>query len=91
VHSALHYSYTQEPVCHVGAVRRGAGEEERRRSEGTREGTKDGARAGGGKATGAWVIVIGGQGKKRHPMDCGCDGSKGLALWHGVDTNTRAF
>jgi hypothetical protein len=34
----------------------GAGEEERRRDEGTGEGAKEVARAGGGKAAGAWVI-----------------------------------
>jgi hypothetical protein len=34
----------------------GAGEEERRRDEGTGEGVKEVARTAGGKAAGAWVI-----------------------------------
>jgi hypothetical protein len=47
--------------------RGGTGEEEGRRDEGTGERAKEGSRAVGGKATGAWVI--GGRGGRRHAMD----------------------
>jgi hypothetical protein len=39
--------------CHAGAAEGGAGEEERRRDEGTGAGAKEVARAAGGKAAGA--------------------------------------
>jgi hypothetical protein len=42
--------------CAAGAAERGAGEEERRRDEGTGDGAKEVARAAGGKAAGARVI-----------------------------------
>ena len=43
-------------LCYAGAAERGAGEEERRRDEGTGDGTKEVAQAAGGKAAGARVI-----------------------------------
>ena len=43
-------------LCYAGAVERGAGEEERRRDEGTGDGAKEVARTAGGKAAGARVI-----------------------------------
>ena len=59
-HSTLHY-FTQETAQHgmlpyAGAAERGAGEEERRRDEGTGDGAKEVARTAGGKAAGARVI-----------------------------------
>jgi hypothetical protein len=48
-------------VCYAGPAERGAGEEERRRDEGTGEGAKEVARAAGGKAAlTAGARVIGG-------------------------------
>jgi hypothetical protein len=55
-----------------GQQRRGAGEEERRRDEGTGDRAKEVARTAGGKAAGAWVI--GGRGGMRRAMEDGCDG-----------------
>ena len=43
-------------ACYAGAAERGAGEEERRRDEGTGDRAKEVARAAGGKAAGTWVI-----------------------------------
>ena len=43
-------------LCYAGAAERGAGEEERRRDEGTGDGAKEVARTAGGKAAGARVI-----------------------------------
>ena len=43
-----------------GPLRGGAGEEERRRNEGTGEGTKEVARTAGGEAAAAGARVIGG-------------------------------
>jgi hypothetical protein len=44
-------------LCYTGAAERGAGEEERRRDEGTGDGAKkEVARTAGGKAAGARVI-----------------------------------
>jgi hypothetical protein len=43
-------------LCYAREAERGAGEEERRRDEGTGEGTKEVARAAGGEAAGARVI-----------------------------------
>jgi hypothetical protein len=43
-------------ACYAGAAERGAGEEERRRDEGTVDGAKEVARTAGGKAAGARVI-----------------------------------
>ena len=43
-------------LCYAREAERGAGEEERRRDEGTGEGTKEVARTVGGEAAGAWVI-----------------------------------
>jgi hypothetical protein len=43
-------------VCYSGAAERGAGEEERRRDEGTGDRAKEVARTGGGEAAGARVI-----------------------------------
>ena len=43
-------------LCYAEAAEGGAGEKERRRDEGTGDGAKEVARAGGGKAAGAWVI-----------------------------------
>jgi hypothetical protein len=62
-HSALRYT---------GAAEGGAGEEERRRDEETGERAKEVARAGGGKAAGAWVI--GGRDGRRRAIEGGCDG-----------------
>ena len=42
-------------ACYAGAAERGAGEEERRRDEGTGEGAKEVARTAGGKAAGAII------------------------------------
>jgi hypothetical protein len=42
-------------LCYAGAAERGAGEEERRRDEGTGDGAKEVARSAGGKAAGARV------------------------------------
>ena len=42
-------------ACYAGAAERGAGEEERRRDEGTGDGAKEVARTAGGKAAGARV------------------------------------
>ena len=48
-------------LCYAwAAAERGAGEEERRRDEGTRKRAKEVARTVGGKAAGARVMVIGG-------------------------------
>ena len=60
-------------LCYAGAAERGAGEEERRRDEGTGDGAKEVARAAGGKAAGAWMI--GGLGGWRHAIESGCDGN----------------
>jgi hypothetical protein len=54
-------------LCYAGAAERGAGEEERRRDEGTGDGAKEVARTAGGKAAGA--RVIGGWGGWRHAME----------------------
>jgi hypothetical protein len=43
-------------ACHAGEAERGAGEEERRRDEGTGDGAKEVARAAGGEAAGARMI-----------------------------------
>ena len=43
-------------LCYAGAAERGAGEEERRRDEGTRKRAKEVARTAGGEAAGARVI-----------------------------------
>jgi hypothetical protein len=43
-------------LCYARAAEGGAGEEERRRDEGTGERAKEVARAAGGKAAGVWVI-----------------------------------
>jgi hypothetical protein len=43
-------------LCYAGAAEGGAGEEERRRDEGTGDGAKEVTRAAGGEAAGAWVI-----------------------------------
>jgi hypothetical protein len=43
-------------LCYAGAAERGAGEEERRRDEGTEDGAKEVARTAGGKAAGARVM-----------------------------------
>ena len=43
-------------LCYAGAAEGGAGEEERRRDEGTGDGVKEVARTAGGKAAGARVI-----------------------------------
>jgi hypothetical protein len=51
------------------AAEGGAGEEERRRDEGTGEGAKEVARTAGGKAAGAWDEVDGGM-----LWRSGCDG-----------------
>jgi hypothetical protein len=51
-------------LCYAGAAERGAGEEERRRDEGTGDGAKEVARAAGGEAAGA--RAIGGRGGWRH-------------------------
>jgi hypothetical protein len=40
----------------AAAAEEGAGEEERRRDEGTGDGAKEVAQPAGGKAAGAWVI-----------------------------------
>ena len=40
-----------------------------REKEGTGEGAKEVARTAGGKAAGAWVIVIGGRGGRRRAME----------------------
>jgi hypothetical protein len=59
-HSMLRYTGSSTARCAMegGAAEggAGAGEEERRRDEGTGDGAKEVARAAGGKATGAWVI-----------------------------------
>jgi hypothetical protein len=51
----LVYCILCSTLCNAGAAGRGAGEEERRRDEGT-GGTKEGARVVGGKATEARLI-----------------------------------
>jgi hypothetical protein len=43
-------------LCYAGAAERGAGEEERRRDEGTGDGAKEVARTAGGKAAEARAI-----------------------------------
>ena len=43
-------------LCYAGAAERGAGEEERRRDEGTGEGAKEVVRTAGGEAAGARAI-----------------------------------
>jgi hypothetical protein len=55
--SIVHYTI-QEIVQYamLGAAERGAGEEERRRDEGTGDGAKEVARTAGGKAAGARAI-----------------------------------
>jgi hypothetical protein len=71
-HSALHYtggSTQHSAVCYAGTAERGAGEEERRRDEGTGDGAKEVARTAGGKAAGARARVIGGRGGWRHAME----------------------
>ena len=50
------YRRQHSAACYAGAAERGAGEEERRRDEGTGDGAKEVARAAGGKAAGARVI-----------------------------------
>jgi hypothetical protein len=45
-------------LLYAGAAERGAGEEERRRDEGTEERAKEVARTAGGKAAGARVIEV---------------------------------
>ena len=58
----MYYVLTSQhsALCYAKAAEGGAGEEERRRDEGTGEGAKEVARvltrAAGGKAAGAWVI-----------------------------------
>jgi hypothetical protein len=54
-------------LCYAGAAERGAGEEERRRDEGTGDGAKEVARSAGGKAAGA--RAIGEWGGWRHAME----------------------
>jgi hypothetical protein len=56
-YTVAHYTM-QEVVQHamLGAAGRCAGEEERRRDEGTGDGAKEVARAAGGKAAGARAI-----------------------------------
>jgi hypothetical protein len=66
-------------LCYARAAEGGAGEEERRKDEGTGERAKEAARAVCGKATGAWVI--GGRGGRRRAMEGECDGK---AVWHFV-------
>ena len=57
VDPALRFARSQHStLCYARAAEGGAGEEERRRNEGTGEGAKEVARAAGGKAAGAWVI-----------------------------------
>jgi hypothetical protein len=46
-------------LCYAGAAERGAGEEGRRRDEGTGDGAKEFARAAGGKAAGSPLRVKG--------------------------------
>jgi hypothetical protein len=56
-YDTLHYTWRQySTACYAGAAERGAGEEERRRDEGTGDGAKEVARTAGGKAAGARVI-----------------------------------
>jgi hypothetical protein len=86
MYSALHYIGASAIARYAMQEQQGggAGEEERRRDEGTGEGTKEGARAVGGEATGAWVI--GGRGGREHAHAMEHGGRmrwKGLALWRG--------
>jgi hypothetical protein len=58
-HSTLHHagvSIAHSTLCYARTAEGGAGEEERRRDEGTGEGAKEVARTAGGEASGAWVI-----------------------------------
>ena len=59
-YSTLHYTGASivryATVLYARAAEGGAGEEERRRDEGTEDRAKEVARAAGGKAAGAWVI-----------------------------------
>jgi hypothetical protein len=61
VHYTIIYRGQYSTLCYARAAGVGAGEEERRRDEGTGEGAKEVARTAGGKeergkAAGAWVI-----------------------------------
>jgi hypothetical protein len=50
------YRSQYSALCYARAAEGGAGEEERRRDEGTGEGAKEVALAAAGKAAGAWVM-----------------------------------
>ena len=54
-------------MCYARAAEGDAGDEERGRGEGTGEGAKEVARAGGGEAAGIWVI--GGRGGRGRAME----------------------
>ena len=52
-------------LCNAGAAERGAGEEERRRDEGTGDGAKEVARTAGGKAAGASIVRYAMRGRQK--------------------------
>jgi hypothetical protein len=54
--SGVYLVFRFATVCYARTAEGGAGEEERRRDEGTGNRAKEVARAAGGKAAGAWVI-----------------------------------
>jgi hypothetical protein len=53
-------AYYNSPLCYARAAEGSAGEDERRRDEGTGDRAKAVARAAGGEAAGAGAWVIGG-------------------------------
>jgi hypothetical protein len=73
-------SFAHSTQCYARAAEGGAGEEERRRDEGTGDRAKEVARTAGGKAAGAWVTE--GRGVRGHAMEERIMWM-GLALWCG--------
>jgi hypothetical protein len=56
VHCAMQELVRHSTLCGARVAEGGAGEEERRRDEGTGDRAKEVAQTAGGKAAGAWVV-----------------------------------